>query len=643
MEASRPQVQPQRGVAHGTAVDLFNDRVAKSAARPALRHKEGGAWRTLTWKDWQEAAREIAAGLRTLGVEAGDRVVILSNTRVEWCLSDVGILFAGAATVPIYQSSLPDQCEYIINDCGAKVLLLENPHQLEKMLHPSVKDRLAGVRSFVLFSDVAELEKPDAKGRLTVKLDEVAPEGSLLRSRVTSFAELRADGRKWLGQHPDTLEQGWRRIDPESVFTIVYTSGTTGPPKGVILTHDNIVSECLSLLEILPIDEDDEQILVLPLAHIFAKLLEWVTVTKGSSMAFGESFAKLADNMKEVRPTFMCLVPRVYEKVFAKIQSNFAEKRKKAIARLLIDWAVGVGRRRSAAQQKGRKAGGMLAFQGGLADKLVFKKVKDIFGGRVRFFVSGGAPLSREIAEFFHAMGLLVLEGYGLTETTAATHVNRPEAFRFGTVGQALPRVEVMIAPDGEIMVRGRNIFRGYYNRPDATSEAIEADGWFHTGDVGVIEEGGFLRITDRKKDIIVTAGGKNVAPQNIENQLKVQTRHISQVVVVGDKKPYLVALVTLNEEVMAAWAKEQGISYGEITELSAKDQVRKFFQAEIDRLNGGLASWESIKRFEILPRDLSEEAGELTASLKVKRKFCMEKYGDLIEGMYRKGAVGSD
>jgi long-chain acyl-CoA synthetase len=338
--------------------------------------------------------------------------------------------------------------------------------------------------------------------------------------------------------------------------------------------------------------------------------------------------------MKEIRPTFMGSVPRVYEKAYAKMQQSFAEKRKKPVAKLLIDWALDTGRRVSRLRQQGREPDGLLAAQARLADRLVFQKVKDTFGGRLRFFVSGGAPLAREIGEFFHAAGILILEGYGLTETTAATTVNRPDAFRFGTVGRPIPGMEVKIASDGEILIRGAAVLREYYGKPDATREAIDADGWFHTGDIGVIEDG-FVRITDRKKDIIVTAGGKNVAPQNIENAFKSRCPLVSQMMVHGDKRQFLSALVTLNEEAIVPWARERGLP-ADPAALSKHPDVIALIQKEIDALNASLASYETIKKFAILPRDLTQEAGEMTPTLKVKRKFCSEKYQDILDGFYR-------
>ena len=616
-----------------TATELFKSRVAASGARIALRTKTDGTWRASTWSDWDRVSREIAGGLAASGVEPGDRVVILANTRQEWVECDVGILMAGAITVPIYPSNLPEQCEYIINDCGAKVVIVEDPHQLEKLLHQDVQGKLNSVQSVVYMSDVARLEKPDAQGRTTVVLNEVLGDDAtpVARDRIVSLSALRASGVEWSNTNPGRLDDIASGIDAEQAVTIVYTSGTTGPPKGVVLTHANLTFECSGVHELLKIGPEDEQLLFLPLAHIFAKLLQWASIAVGSTIAFAESVPKLISNMQEVKPTFMGAVPRVYEKAYVKIKSGLEEKRKKLVTRLLIDWALKQGKKRSQLLQNGRAAD---SFGIKLADKLVFGKVQGTFGGRLKFFISGGAPLSGEIAEFFHAAGVLILEGYGLTETTAATNLNRPDAFVFGTVGKAIPGVDIKIAEDGEILMRGGNIMKEYFGKPEATAEVLR-DGWFHSGDIGVIEPNGHLRITDRKKDIIVTAGGKNVAPQNLENSLKAACPYISQVMVYGDQRKFLSALITLNEETILPWATDRNLSGQTVADLAGDAAITELIQEYIDNLNRTLASYETIKKFHVLPQDFSQETGELTPTLKVKRKFCTQKYGDILNGFY--------
>jgi long-chain acyl-CoA synthetase len=578
-----------------TAVDVFNRRARAAAGRIALRHKQGGAWTPTTWGEWARASHEIAGGLVELGVAVGDRIAILASTRREWVLCDVGMMAAGGVVVPIYASSLPDQCEYILRDSGSVLAIVEDERQLEKLL--AVRAALPGLRKVVLMTGAP-------------------PPGN---DWVITLDHLRELGSGWLSRSPGRLDEIAGAIDPGGAATIIYTSGTTGPPKGVVITHANIVFECKAVEDLLGLGALDQQLLFLPLAHSFARVVEWAAISIGASTAFAQDMTTLVADMQETRPTFVAAVPRVFEKAYARIQASFAEKRKSPVTRRIVDWALAVGRERSQRLRAGRRADGL---RFALADRLVWGKVRQTFGGRLRFFISGGAPLSAEIAEFFHAAGLLILEGYGLTETTAAGTVNRPTDYRFGTVGTPLPGVEIDVAPDGEILLRGGNVMKGYWNHPEATAEVIDRDGWFHSGDIGVVEPGGHLRITDRKKDIIVTAGGKNIAPQNLENELKASCPVLSQAVVIGDRHKYLVALVTLSEEA----ARDRA---------GAEAAVR----AAIDRLNGKLASYETIKRYTILPRDLTEEAGELTPSLKVKRKVVAERYQAEIASMYAEPA----
>jgi long-chain acyl-CoA synthetase len=616
-----------RSLSAQNAVALFNDRVKASAQKPVLRWKEAGVWLSSTWADWDRASREIGAGLLALGLGAGERSCILANTRPEWLYCDLGILMAGGVTVPIYQSNLAGECEYIINDSGAKVVFVENPQQLDKLMQERAK--LDRVLKIVYFDATVKLEKPDAKGRTQLTNDDVLPAAD--KERVMSLEALRAEGQKWLGAHAGELEKRWEKIEPGDSFTFVYTSGTTGPPKGVVLTHKNIVWECDAMREILPVDENDEQLLFLPMAHIFAKILEWTTICKGSRIAFAESINKIKDNLGEVKPTFMCAVPRVLEKVYIGILGN--RNAAPPARQKIFDWAFRVGKQISGFKQRHEPIPLGLSIQNALATKLVFGKIQAVLGGRIRFLVSGGAPLSKDIAEFFHAAGILILEGWGLTETTAGTCVNRPEKYAFGSVGPAVPGIELKIADDGEILVRGGSVMKEYYGKPEATREAIDAEGWFHTGDIGVIENG-VLRITDRKKDIIVNAGGKNIAPQNLENALKA-TPYISQVMVHGDKRPYLVALITLNEENVSKWARDNSVGGASMVELAREGKVRGLIQQFVDELNAKEPGYSSIKKFAILPHDFSQETGELTPTLKVKRKFTSEKYKDILDAFY--------
>jgi long-chain acyl-CoA synthetase len=590
-----------------TAVAMWKRRVARTPDRVAFRHHEGDAWRAVTFAQADTAAREIAAGFIAMGLRPGDRVCLLSQTRLEWVLCDLGILLAGGVTVPIYASNTAEQCEFIIRDAGAKILLIEDDGQRDKLL--PLRDRLFTVTGTVQLAGA---------GASTNLGDFVRP-----------LAALRASGRDWLGAPGNDLDAQAETLGPESMFTIVYTSGTTGVPKGVVLTHENLTSAICSAIRAMHVDDGDEQYLFLPLAHILGRELEWAGIEAGFVTTFSRGTASIKDDLIATHPTFMAGVPRIFEKFYAGVQGALGQG--SAIKRRLAAWAIGVGRARAAAARAGRAGAGGPAHW--LADKLVLSKLRARLGlDRCRFLISGGAPLAAEIAEFFQAAGLLVLEGYGLTETTSAAYLNRLERFRFGTVGPALDVVETKIAEDGEILMRGPSVFRQYYNNPTATAETVEPDGWFHSGDIGVVEDG-FLRITDRKKDLIVTAGGKKVAPQPIENALKAASPLVSQVLFYGDKRPYCVALVTLSEEAAKRFGGKSGPELAESADLKAA------LQKDIDTVNAKLASFESIKRFAILPQDLTEASGDLTPKLSVKRKVVIDKYRAVLEELYKKPA----
>jgi len=605
-----------------TAVEVWRNRVASDRDRVAYRFRAGGGWQTMTWGQADEAAREIAAGLAGLGVGRGDTVCLLSQTRLEWVLCDVGILLAGAATVPIYASSTPEQCAFIARDAGAKVIIAEDAAQLEKVL--PLAAQMPGIR-FVYLGGDSQLEKPDGKGRSSVAMKEVLA-GARSGTVPISLEELRTSGRAWAGTHADELDRRGRGLTANDLFTIIYTSGTTGNPKGVVLTHENLISSCQSGCRALTIHDTDVQFMFLPLAHVLGRELEWIPVVAGCETAFAESLAKLKDNLVDIRPTFMAGVPRIYEKFYSAVLSG--AKKGSPLKVALVGWGFGVGKRYGAAVRRGDTPGLGLKLQHALAEKLVLSKLRAKLGlDRCRFLVSGGAPLAAEIAEFFHGVGLLILEGYGLTETVAGAFFNRLDRFRFGTVGLAMDVVEVKIADDGEILMRGPSIFKRYHNNPTATTEAIDPQGWFHSGDIGHLEDG-FLRITDRKKDLIVTAGGKKVPPQILENALKVQSPLISQVMVHGDKRPYLVALVTLTEDAIKKFGDDP-------IKAAASAEARAAIQSAIDAVNGTVASYETVKSFTIIPTDFTEATGELTPSLKVKRKVVTDLHRGALDSMY--------
>ena len=600
-------------MAYANLAEMFFKRAEELAARPRYRYRVADSWREVTWQTTAERVRAIAAGLIDLGVGPGDRVALLANTRPEWMEIDFAILACGALTVPIYQSNLPAECGYILANSESSVVFVENPKQRAKIEELTRRGfELDGVRQTVSVRSVITIEGDPEAGE--------------------SLATFVKRGRDALGRMLAEIDGRVADLERDQLATIVYTSGTTGPPKGVLQTHGNHLATVESLLKLGIAREGDVDFFFLPLAHSFARLIEYYGVAAGTITAFARSIDTLAEDLASSRPHLVPAVPRIYEKLYGRMQGARASGG--ALRRALFDWAVGVGRARTAYQQAGRPLPTLLAWQDALAHRLVFSRIHQLLGGNIRYMTSGGAPLSREIAEFFHAVGLPVLEGYGLTETTPSLTVNRPERFKLGTVGLPLDCCELRIAPDGEILARGANVALGYHRRPEATAESWDREGWFHTGDIGEFDADGFLRITDRKKDLIKTSGGKYVAPQKIENLLKLQP-HVSQAVVIGDNRKYCTALITLDQEEAGRWASAQGLRLASPEEMAAHPRVRELIEAEVAAVNRELASYESIKYFRILPRDLSTESGELTPSLKVKRKVMAERYRQQIEEMY--------
>ncbi len=593
-----------------TLARIFWDRVEKSGSRPAQQFKQRGAWRTLTWREVGEAVREIAAGLVALGRRPGDAVGILSTSRAEWVQADFAVFSAGCMTIPIYPTYPPDLIQYIVNDAGVKTLIVEDPAQLAKVLE--VDAAMPGLDHIVVIQGY---------------------EGKEPSPRIFTWEALRRLGRDRAEALKPELARRVAGTKPDDVATIVYTSGTTGPPKGVVQTHGNHVSALESAAQTTSIKEGDVHLLFLPLAHSFARLESFIGVHRGLCTAFAENIDKLRDNLPETRPHFICSVPRVFEKVYAGAMAR--AEGGSPIKRKIFHWAVGVGKEVSRLKQAGQPVPAALAIKYKIAEKLVFSKMQAALGGRLRFAVSGGAPLSREIAEFFHAAGILILEGYGLTETCPVLTNNREDGFKFGSVGRALPGVEIKLAPDGEILGRGGNIAQGYFKKPEATREVFLPDGWFATGDIGRLDEDGYLFITDRKKDLIVTAGGMNIAPQNIENLLKGDP-FISQAMVHGDRRPYPVALITLNPEEVAKFAREQGIMASDPTVLAKHPKIVERVQRTIDAKNSELQSYAKVKKFTILPEDFTVDNGALTPTLKVKRKVISERHRAALDALYQ-------
>jgi long-chain acyl-CoA synthetase len=597
-------------MANDTLARLFWSRVEGSGGGAAQQLKRDGAWRTLTWKDVGDSVRELAGGLIALGRKKGDAVGILSGSRAEWVQADFAIFSVGGITIPIYPTYPPDLIQYIVNDAGVKTLFVEDSAQLAKVLE--VQGKMDGLEQIVVLQGY----EPREPHPLIQTWDQLRRLGRDNQDKVKRELATRvADGR------------------PDDVATIVYTSGTTGPPKGVVQTHGNHIAALDSAAKTTSIAEGDVHLLFLPLAHSFARLESFIGVHRGLTTAFAENIDKLRDNLPETRPHFICSVPRVFEKVYAGVLAK--AEAGSPIKKKIFHWAVGVGKEVSRLKQAGRPVPGPLAFKYRIASKLVFSKMQAALGGRLRFAVSGGAPLSREIAEFFHAAGILILEGYGLTETCPVLTNNREDKFKFGSVGLPLPGVEVRIAPDGEILGRGGNIAKGYFKKPEATAEVFLADGWFATGDIGTLDEDGFLFITDRKKDLIVTAGGMNIAPQNIENLLKGDP-FVSQVMVYGDRRPYPVALITLNPDELAAFAKAEGILTPDPAALARHPKVMERVSRIVEERNGELQSYAKIKKFTILADDFTVENGFLTPTLKVKRKVIRDKYQGALDQLYR-------
>jgi long-chain acyl-CoA synthetase len=591
--------------------ELFLARVGLTPDAEAFRHPaDGGGWRSLTWAETETRVRAVASGLRALGLEAEQVCAILSATRIEWILADYGILCAGGATSTIYPSTLAEDCAFILSDSGAIFVFAENAEQVLKL--QSRRAELPALRHvFVLDGE------PSADGW------------------VMTLAQLEEKGRAWDAAHPGAFEETALAIRGGALATLIYTSGTTGRPKGVVLTHDCWLSQSLAIEQAGILDHPDPvQFFWLPLAHSFGKMIGTAQLRIGFPTAVDGRIDKIVENLAAIRPTFVCAVPRIFEKVHNRILQNAREGG--AVKAAIFRWARGVGREVSRLRRAGRRPGAALAAQHAVADRLVFSKIRHLFGGRLHFFVSGSAPLSRDIAEFFDAMGVRILEGYGLTESSAATHCNLPGSARIGTVGPALPGIEVRIAEDGEVLIRGPWIMSGYHGLPEQTRDALDPERWLHTGDVGLLDRDGFLTITDRKKDLIKTSGGKYVAPTELESRLKALSPFLAQVLVHGDRRNFVTALVTLDRDAIGNWAREHGLGAVSFEELTRRTEVRELVQRAFDKMNATLPRFATVKRFAILEAEFSEAAGEVTPSQKLKRKVIEQRYQDVLDGMYR-------
>ncbi|MBC7362368.1 MAG: long-chain fatty acid--CoA ligase [Candidatus Aminicenantes bacterium] len=566
--------------------------------------KKEGKYRPIPTAEFSQRVRNISSGLKALGLKKGDKLIILSENRPEWVMVDLATICQGGITVPIYTSLTPEQIKYIINDSEARFVVCSNLDLWDKIAQ--IKNELPLVEKFILIEDQA-------------------PEG------VLTLKEVEKNGKLFNQQHPDDFNKTALSISPNDLATIIYTSGTTGVPKGAMLTHNNLVSNVKALRSIIEFTDKDVVLSFLPLSHVLERMCTYAWIYVGATIGYAESVDTVAENLVEVRPTIMVSVPRLFDKFYARVIDNVLSS--SHLKKRIFFWALKVGKKYARKKINKERVSPWLKFRYSLAYKLVFSKIVERTGGRVRFFVSGGAPLSKDIAEFFYAMGIIIIEGYGLTETSPVIAVNTLEEFRFGTVGKILPGVEVKIAPDGEIWARGPNVMKGYFKKEEETREAFE-DGWFKTGDIGYLDEDGYLVITDRKKDIIVTAGGKNVAPQPIENVIKTSP-YIANAVVVGNRRKFVSALIVPDFDKLEKYAREQNISFTDRKDLIARPEIYDFFMKEIDRLTPHLASYEKIKKIALLDRDFEIGAGEITPTLKVRRKIVEEKYKSVIDEIY--------
>jgi len=589
-----------RGTGSTTLADLLPRAADIYGDAPAVRYKEGDAWVDRSFNQVRDLARSLSLGLIDLEVEKGDKVSILANTRPEWTYFDFAALSAGAIVVPIYQTNSPEECQYVLENSDAKVVVVEDDEQLEKIR--AVRDKLPLLEHVV---------------RMTGSSDD-----------AISMEDLAARGA---GRDAAEWEARWRSVTPQDVCTFIYTSGTTGPPKGCIISHGNYRAMLDMVNETSVIEDEDVSYLYLPLAHSFALLIQLGSFDLGATLAYWERDPlKIVPNLAELRPTYFPSVPRIFEKIYTTATS--AMEREGGLKKAIFDWSIRVGQKMRETERAGRKPGFLLRKQYEFADKKVLSKIRGLFGGKLRLAVSGAAPINPDILRFFDAAGVLVLEGWGMTETSTAATISSADDFKIGTIGKPFPGCEVRIAEDGEILVKGPNVFQGYYKNEEATRETI-VDGWLHTGDIGEIDSDGFIKITGRKKDIIITAGGKNITPANLENEIK-QHPLVSQCVVVGDRRPYLVALVTLDPEEVVAYAKEHGLPE-DLVALAKNPEIEKAVKAHVDKINEKFARVEQVKKVAILPQDLTQEAGELTPTMKVKRAVVAERHAPEIEKLY--------
>lgn len=586
---------------------MFLDRLAATPNSEAFRFPSATGWESVTWQQVADRVQLIAAGLIALGIKAEERVALASSTRYEWVIADYGVLAAGAATTTVYPTTHAPDVAYIVANSDSRVVIAEDQNQVDKLI--AERDQVPAVEKVVVI---------DGEG-----------DGDW----VITLGQLEELGRKLLADSPNAVTDRIAAIEPGQLATLIYTSGTTGKPKGVRLNHEAWTYIAAAMDSVGVLSEKDLNYLWLPLAHSFGKVMTAMPLLIGFPTVIDGRVDKIVENLPAIRPTIMGAVPRIFEKVHGGVNAMMAKEG--GIKKRLFDWAIDVGVQVSRAKQAGEQPSALLMLQHQLADKLVFSTVRDRFGGRVRFFISGSAALDRDVAQWFDAVGVIVLEGYGLTETSAASALNRPSAYRFGTVGWTLPGTDVKIASDGEVLLKGPGVMSGYHDLPEATAEAINAEGWFHTGDIGELDADGYLRITDRKKDMFKTSQGKYVAPSAIGATFKGICPVASEIIVYGEGKPYCVALVSLEGEAIKEWAGRNGLGGRSFSEIANDQRTHDMIGGYIDTLNKQLNRWEQVKRFAIIDRELTIESGDLTPSLKLKRKSVVDNFHEKIDDLY--------
>jgi long-chain acyl-CoA synthetase len=580
-----------------------------SESRPALMVKSDGKYVGISYAELKRNAELFAFGLASLGLRRGERASIIAENRPEWVVTDQAVAALGGVTVPVYPTMTAKQIEYIFNDAGVRVAVLSNQFQLNKVLR--IIENVPSLDTIVLMNEKGENTGPGVMG----------------------FSRVLELGEAFEKQNPEYVAASIKMVKPDDLLTLIYTSGTTGNPKGVMLTHANLVSNIISAAEVISFGPQDVLLSFLPLSHSFERMAGYYTAFAcGATIAYAESVETVRDNMLEVRPTIVTTVPRLFERIHSRVikQVEGGSPLKKKI----FHWAIGVGKEHANLVRSHKNPSPILSAKHALAARLVYGKLKEKTGGRMRFFVSGGAALGREFGEFFEAVGLKIIEGYGLTESSPVISVNRLDDYKWGSVGQAIPGVEVRIAADGEILARGPNIMKGYWKNEDATREVLDSEGWLHTGDIGHLDERGFLFITDRKKHLFVSSGGKNIAPQPIEN-LFLSNRYIEQFMLIGDRRMYLTALIVPDFDALKEYADSNGLPYKDHVELAKHPKVNSLIETEINNIQRDLANFERVRRFTLLDRQFTIEDGELTPTQKVRRKAIEERYSNIIDGMY--------